>query len=170
MKLNLGSGDQHLEGWTGVDIFKADVQFNLRKFPWPWETGSASEILASHILEHFDRLDGRQFLYQCYRILTPGGAIHLAVPDMDKFIDCQLTRDFSPLKGYEWTDLNHLCGGDDRELFDTNKHKYMYCFASLAWTLESIGFTEVKRRMKPASFDNARHGHLSLYVDAVKNV
>jgi hypothetical protein len=168
MKLNLGSGTQILKGWTGVDIFKAEIQYNLRKFPWPWDAGSASEILASHILEHFTREQGVQFLEECHRILEPYGRLHIAVPDMDKFIDCHLTGDFTPLQGYGWTDLNYLCGGDEREIFDHNKHKYMYCFASLAYTLLDLGFGGIVRRVKPLDFDNPAYAHLSLYVDAVK--
>lgn len=169
LRLNLGNGNQKLAGWTNVDLTgKADIYHDLRLCPWPFDDGSASEILASHVLEHFTRDEGYRFLDECYRILGPNGALHIAVPDMDKFIDAHLSGDFSPLKGYEWTDLNHLMGGDESELFYFNKHRYMYCFASLAYTLLNTGFAGIVRRVKPMDFDNAKHAHLSLYMDAIK--
>lgn len=164
MKLNLGSGTFKLDGWENVDLPEVD----LSVFPWPWADGSADEILASHILEHFDRMTGENFLIQCHRVLVPGGKLHIAVPDMDKFIDCRLAEDFSPLGGYKWTDLNHFMGGDSTEHQQQNLHRYMYCFASLAWILQGTGFKRIEYRNRPAQFDNPKYALISLYVDAVK--
>lgn len=168
MKLNLGAGSHIVPGYMSVDIGgKADKRMNLAERPWPWADGSIDEILASHVLEHFTRDDGREFLFECYRLLPPGGVLHLAVPDMDKFIDCHLAGDFTPLKGYHWTDLNYLMGGDHSETNLLQRHRYMYCRASLGDTLTAVGF-RILPRSGPGALDNHAYAALSLYMDAYK--
>jgi len=164
MRLNLGCADWKLEGWENVDLPGLD----LSVFPWPWKENSIDEILASHVLEHFDKRIGYEFLKECYRILKPGGVLHVAAPDMDKFIDCWRAGDFSPLGGYVWTSLNYLMGGDLSEPRPEWRHQYMYCFASLAWTLERAGFEQIELRNDPLEIDNPEYADFSLYVDAVK--
>lgn len=163
MRLNLGAGEMNLTDWNNVDL--PDVDLSL--FPWPWDNGAVDEILASHVLEHFTRQDGFHFLRECHRILRPGGVLHVAVPDMDKFIDCRLAGDFSPLSGYAWTDLNYFMGGDGSEKRAPYRHRYMYSWASLAWMMTGAGF-DVQRRREPAPFDNLEFRAISLYVDGLK--
>lgn len=167
MKLNLGCGTQILAGWHNVDLKRSDENVDLGKFPWPWPDNSAEDILASHILEHFDREAGRYFLAECWRVLVPGGVLHLAVPDMDLFIDCMLSGDWEPVGDYHWRRLDTLLGGDDTETVQQQKHRYLYCEASLAWTLEQLGFGCVRRR-GPCDFDSKDHAAISLYMDVIK--
>lgn len=167
MKLNLGCGPTCFEGWTGVDLAGADVAHDLAVMPWPFPDNSAAEILASHVLEHFDRETGRAFLAECYRILQPGGVLHIAVPDMDKFITAHLTGNYAPLGGYHWTDLNHFMGGDDSERNLAQRHRYMYSWASLAYTLHLTGYRTFHKR-GPLPIDNAAHAAFSLYASAIK--
>ena len=166
MRLNLGAGEWMLEGWENIDITGPDP-VDLTVHPWPFSDASASEILASHVLEHFDHYQAVIFLDECKRILKPGGTLHIAVPDMDKFIDCLNAGDWTPLAGYQWRDLNHFMGGDGSEPRPEMRHKYMWCWGSLYYPL-SYRFAEVKLRDGPAAFDNPRYAPISLYVDAVK--
>ena len=165
MRLNLGCAKWKLPGWENVDLPEVD----LSVFPWPWDDGSVSEILASHILEHFDRETGFRFLQECGRVLSPGCVLHIAVPDMDKFIDCWLLGDFSPLDGYAWTSLNYLMGGDGSERRQEWRHRYMYSYASLAWTLQNAGLAPHRQFLR-LNIDNPKYSPISLYVDAYKNV
>ena len=168
MKLNLGCGHKKLPGFVNVDLAGSDQDVDLSVFPWPWEDGAVDEIVASHILEHFSKEGGRTFIEECYRVLNGDGILHIAVPDMDKFIQAHLTGDFSPLKGYVWTDLNYLCGGDDTEPRPEQRHKYMYSFESLAYTLDNEGFSTVWYLAFPRDCDNPDYEAISLYVTAVK--
>ncbi len=55
LKLNLGCGRRKLDGYVNIDkspVFAPDVVLDLEALPWPFETGSVSEILAIHVLEH----------------------------------------------------------------------------------------------------------------------
>ena len=165
-RINLGAGGWNLTGWQNIDIAEVD----LSRRPWPWGDNTCSELFASHILEHFTKAEGFLFLLQCWRILEPGGVLHIAVPDMDKFITCRLTGDYSALDGYKWTGLDDLLGGNSGDVSATeyDKHRYMYCEASLAWSLEMAGFEQVSRRMSPGPLDNPKWKAISLYMDAVK--
>jgi predicted SAM-dependent methyltransferase len=168
LRYNLGCGAHRLNGWVNVDIADgADWKFDLGAIPWPIDTSTSDEVLASHILEHFPKMEGIAFLRECYRILKTDGVLHVAVPDMDKFILCKLNGDWSPIGDYFWRDLNHLLGGDERERNLHQRHQYMYNFETLAYILENIGF-EVSRRTKPLNIDTAEYRAISLYLDAVK--
>ena len=162
--LNLGSGQYPLNGWINIDL----PEYDLNRRPWVWADDSIDEINASHILEHFTRNEAYLFLMQCYRVLRPEGWLHLAVPDMDKFIDAHLSNNFVPLAGYKWTDLNHFMGGDESEHREGYRHKYMWCQASLAWTLHLVGFENITRRTIIQDYDTVAHAPITLYMDAVK--
>lgn len=168
LRLNLGAGPEGMPGFTNVDLSaNADIRRDLGVFPWPWDDASVDEILASHILEHFDRRTGVRFLEECRRILKRGGVLHLAVPDMDCFADCIVSGDWGPLGGYHWRSLDHFAGGDDSEPRPEWRHKYIYTFENLKQKLQNAGFEWVVRR-DCGSLDNAQHRAFSLYLDATK--
>lgn len=169
MKLNLGCGKHRLAGFVNVDLTGSDQDVDLSVFPWPWGDGTVDGIVASHVLEHFSKEDGDRFMGEAYRVLGRNGGLHIAVPDMDKFIQAHLTGDFSPLNGYKWIDLNHLCGGDDTEPNPAQRHKYMYNRETLYYMLGQNGFDRYWASNKPDQFiDNPDYKAISLYVEAVK--
>lgn len=100
MKLNLGSGNDPLEGYINVDMLKRDdVQevYNLMNFPYPWPDNVADEIKAIDLIEHLDHytddsslvLEFRRkptimaFIEECHRILKPGGTLYIQTPHWD---------------------------------------------------------------------------------------
>lgn len=167
MRLNLGAGEWQVEGWTAVDIRPdADVRHDLSVFPWPFASASVDAILASHVLEHFTRADAARFLHECARVLTPGGDLHIAVPDLDLFVDCHLSGDFSPLKGYRWTSLDSLMGGGDAENNPAQRHRSVWCYASLKQTLLDCGFRHVRHHAQRIALHNPAYEAISLYVEA----
>ena len=166
-RLNLGAQGYPLNGWESVDLHGAPP-VDLSAFPWPFADGIATAVNASHVLEHFAKETGKQFLAECYRILAINGVLTLAVPDMDKFITARLTANFAPLNGYRWTDLNHLLGGDQTEQREDYKHRYMYSFESLAWALSEAGFRQIEKRPFDETIDNPAYEAISLYMRAIK--
>lgn len=163
VKYNLGAGDQQLPGWENIDI----TEVNLSEFPWPLKTNSADEILASHILEHFEKEDGKKFLAECARVLKTGGKLHVAVPDMDIFINCRNSGDWTPVEDYHWKDFNNFFGGGIQEPRPEMRHYYMYNVETLTALLTAAGFSDVARR-DPLPEDNAAYHAISLYVTGVK--
>jgi len=170
MRLNLGADEIKIEGFVNVDISdKADLKLDLRFFPWPWMRGEVGEIMASHILEQFDKRDGVLFLCECHRILKPGGELHIAVPDMDKFIEARLTNRWEDIIGaYQWRDLNYFMGGDESESRTEWRHRYMYTFESLAFILKNYCNFESVYRREAMPIDSRQHERISLYVTARK--
>lgn len=167
MRLNLGAGAQVLDGFVSVDIEGGHVKHDLSAFPWPVDDAAVGEILASHVLEHFDRHIGRRFLAECWRVLRPGGVLRVAVPDYDIFADCVVAGDWSAVQGYPWIDANHFFGGDAHEKRPHWRHRYAYTFGLLEHILREIGFVLVTRR-GPCELDNPAYHAISLYVDALK--
>jgi len=167
MRLNLGAGEQKIDGWRTVDVGRADVHHNLAVFPWPFDTASAESLLASHVLEHFDKQTGADFLAECCRILKPGGWLRLAVPDLDLFIDCVNDESYERLNGYEHTDLNKLMGGGDGEPNPFMRHHYAYTAESLETAMRRAGFRHVIRA-NFCKLDNPAYMAISLYMQGYK--
>lgn len=81
--LNLGAGNRIVPGAVNHDRVKhrpeIDVVWDLNDLPWPWEDNSFDHVVARAVLEHIAP-DLLQSLNECWRILAPGGTIHIKVP------------------------------------------------------------------------------------------
>lgn len=81
MILNLGCGRMIHPDRTNVDSHDhpgVDVVCDLDTFPWPWADRSVAEVWALHIFEHVEH--PIEFMAECWRILEPGGLLHIEVP------------------------------------------------------------------------------------------
>lgn len=83
MKLNLGCGPGpgQIPGAVNVDIVPmpgVDVVHDLGVAPWPWPDGSAADVAAFQLFEHV--ADPVLFMAECWRVLEPGGRLHITVP------------------------------------------------------------------------------------------
>lgn len=79
--LNLGCGRKQRSDAINVDAIKypgVNEVVDLGHYPWPWRDGCADGIYASHIIEHFP--DQKKFIYECLRVLKPGGFLRLNLP------------------------------------------------------------------------------------------
>ena len=109
--VNLGCGSRHHPTWLNIDRWVPDSSIqghDLRKgIPLPDE--SADVIYHSHVLEHFDRDSGREFLRDCFRVLKPTGVVRVVVPDLEKIVSLYLKALQESVHGsqewmrnYEW--------------------------------------------------------------------
>jgi SAM-dependent methyltransferase len=85
MRLNLGCGNKHMDGWVNVDKFATpavDQVLDLEKFPWPWADDSVDEVLLFHVLEHLGaQTDTYLGIFkELYRVCRDGATILIAVP------------------------------------------------------------------------------------------
>ncbi len=106
MKLNLGCGAVRPKGWINVDsslnaylqklpggkqlakamgmvTYDSDnvTYMNLNK-PWKFNNNSADVVYASHLFEHLSLKSADLFMKESFRVLKPGGAIRIVVPDL----------------------------------------------------------------------------------------
>ena len=109
--LNLGCGNRFHPDWTNVDMVSSSphvVAHNLCEgIPYP--DAHFEVVYHSHVLEHFSRKEGREFLRECVRVLKPGGIIRVAVPDLEHIVrlylnslEQALDEDIQAQHNYEW--------------------------------------------------------------------
>jgi SAM-dependent methyltransferase len=144
VKLNLGSGERPLEGFVNVDALEnlpgvdvvADISQRL-----PFDDGSADLVHASHILEHFSTEDVPRLLHEWRRVLSGGGRLFVAVPDLDVIAHrlVQLRGWFTPPNN-PW--LGAIYGGQKDEY---DFHKTGFTAPWLAGLLNDAGFGAIKR-------------------------
>jgi len=92
MKLNFGSAHDNLGGdWKNVDGLdwdgNTDVIWNMNNFPYPFESGTIEEIRSVENLEHISWKRTHQVLKEFNKLLVPGGALHIQVPDCGKMME-----------------------------------------------------------------------------------
>lgn len=85
IKVNFGSAGYKKTGYINIDwqsIVKPDVEHDLNKFPYPFETSSVDHIEAIHIIEHLDR--PFEVMREFHRILKPNGTLMIKVPHFSR--------------------------------------------------------------------------------------
>lgn len=150
VKLDLGAGENPREGFESVDKLapNAKHKLDLLRFPWPWADSSVDELHCSHFIEHIPMeyvptgldyvktSDGltmpverahagkdllEAFFDECYRILKPGGKMHVIWPDCKNERAFQdpthrrfIPRAFLYYLSKSWREQNNLshCHGD----------------------------------------------------------
>jgi predicted SAM-dependent methyltransferase len=128
-KLHIG-GKQQAEGWEilnanpGPNVDHVCNAINLDIF----DSDTFSDVYASHVLEHFDYMaDLNIALKEWNRVLTPGGTIHISVPDLDVLATMLTQKDI-----YNGTERFHIM----RMLF--GGHIDQYDFHQVGLNLEFL--------------------------------
>jgi len=109
--LNLGCGDRFHRGWTNIDFAAKPpnvIGHDLRTC-LPFNDESFDVVYHSHVLEHFSAIEGERLLCECLRVLTPGGLLRVAVPDLENIartylhqLEAVLSGDKSSEANYDW--------------------------------------------------------------------
>ncbi|MFA6958635.1 MAG: methyltransferase domain-containing protein [Thermoanaerobaculia bacterium] len=136
-------------------------------------------LYTSHMLEHLDRSEAREFIAEAIRVLRPGGMIRVAVPDLnrllasyastgdaDAFVAATLLAIDKP-RAF-WQRVRLL-------IFGPRNHLWAYDSRSLCKLLTEHGFVEATTRPpgttgipQPGSLDLHEREGESLYVEAAK--
>lgn len=145
-RLNVGSGDFPLAGWTNIDETRhSGVDLVLRVPPIPFAADSVGDIYCGHFLEHLDRDDARVFLGECYRVLVPGGRLGVLVPDMAEIFRRYVADEPAPIEYPAGThrdlrDLDHMYEAVIRSTMQPSQHRWGYDLVTLRRALERAGF------------------------------
>jgi len=158
---------------------RGSVRFANAATRIPCATGSVAAVYSSHMIEHLDRAEARAFLADVMRVLSPGGVVRIAAPDLslqvqgyvangdaDEFvasIHMGLSRP-SGLRGWtRWT------------LVGPRHHLWMYDGESLTRLLREAGFRDAAvirpgstRIAEPGQLDLTERATESVYVEAVR--
>lgn len=125
VRLNIGCGERHIEGYESIDI-KTGV--DARKLPHA--DGSVDEVYASHLLEHFDYEEVPKVLAEWVRVLRPGGLLRVSVPDVEKFC-----KERNQINSFQWDRI--ILGGhsdaNDRHgsVYDAHKLRQILGMAGI---------------------------------------
>lgn len=94
----------------------------------PFASASTEYVYCSHLIEHFPPAEGRQLLQELFRVLRPGGVLHLTVPSL------------------EWACLNLGLGPEPMKVLyggqkdESDFHKWGYTAETLLDVLVDVGF------------------------------
>lgn len=161
LKLNIGAGDQKLEGYKSVDLYAANADYKLdaRRLT-SIQDESVDEILTVHMLEHISPYEVYSLLKEWRRVLKPNGKLVIEVPDMQA-----MCKEFtSGNLGTRYHMLNCIYGTGDWGKPSYTPHVWGWEYEMLLIHLFKSGFRHIER--KPAQFP---HMSPNLRVEAIKS-
>ena len=171
MKLNLGCGDNLIQGFYNVDKYDQAADFVCAIQDLEFESDSIEEIVMYQVLEHTLWHELTEIMDNCYRMLAPGGKITIEVPDMEVIakgiLEDGMTR--------EWQD--NIYGGYHRP-WDVNRypdalfhqgsvHYQGFTFAKLHDALYDAGFGMIHKNSMAEKHPNYKYEE-NLSVTAIK--
>lgn len=145
MRLNIGAGKRRLPGYTGVDVVQRDsVDIVAEAHAIPLPDGCADEVLAVHLLEHVFEWQAPDLLREWHRLLKPGGALVLEMPDILKA--CRNLLEQRRIGKH--VDQAHMWAiyGDQTLNDPLMMHKAGWWFDRLKPVVEGVGFVDVVER------------------------
>jgi len=185
IKLNLGSYmDMFSYGWKNIDILplhsnaehlgcrftQYDISLKIRE-----KDSSVECVVASHIMEHLDRKQGKKVVNEVFRVLRPGGTFRVATPDLRKI--CSKYADGS-IGDFGIFDKNVRDAEDDAQrlwLVSMAGHRTVYDAVALTNLLENAGFIDIHiSEFNSSKSDIIRnqtydlHPEVSIYIEATK--
>jgi predicted SAM-dependent methyltransferase len=180
LRLNVGAGANHLEGWVGLDLRPERPALGMDATrPWPVANGSAVAVNSEHLVEHL-MVDGvRTYFAEAHRVLRPGGVIRTSTPNLRGLFELLVEADPASLATHRAHGYRAATHGDIvNNYFYSWDHRRIYDFETLRHLLREAGFADVEE----TSFGRSRHPVLDgidrhdpdglvrsvLWVDAVK--
>lgn len=86
-RLQIGSGQNSLEGWFNTDYFQRDRIYFLdatKHLPFP--SSSFQYVFSEHHIEHIHYNDAKLLFQEAFRILKPGGIIRICTPNLSEYL------------------------------------------------------------------------------------
>jgi len=139
LKLNLGCGSYHMEGWVNIDQLESvNPDLLADAMDLPYEANSVDEIYCGHLVEHLSWDEGQGALRHWLDILKPGGKIRVVVPDFDilakRYLDNPRSEKLKVLNNYFIYSY-----------VQESPHRYFYSAGLLKEAMEMAGFKRVER-------------------------
>lgn len=149
IKLHLGCGKIHIDGFVNIDVDNypsVDIVDDVRYLK-SFKENTVDLIYACNVLEHLGRWKYMPALRRWYTLLKEGGILRVSVPNFESLCEYYLeTRDLVSL-------YSALYAGQDTPL---NYHYWCWDFETLKQDLESVGFKNI------AKYDRNKTEHASV--------
>jgi predicted SAM-dependent methyltransferase len=140
MKLEVAAGDRPTPGYVHHDarpLPDIEIVADMWDLPNHLEEGCCEELRATHILEHFSHTDTMGVLLIWHRLLCPGGALHIEVPNL-----AWQAHEILRLHEFEHqAEIVRLMYGDQD--YEGNLHKTGFTESLLRGHLASAHFGEI---------------------------
>lgn len=174
-RLNLGSGQYNLPGFTNVDealSTPADAHVHVPPLRLA-KDDSVEEIYCGHLLEHLPPTEADELLRECFRALRPGGRLGVVVPDTRWVLEHHLLQDGTRVEVPQgvWWDLDDLDAVNAVFLYSTiqdSPHRWSYNATTLRRALERAGFQVTGEIDRWRDERASSHNPWSLGYDAIK--
>ena len=144
LKIHLGCGPDHREGWLNVDVnpdLRPDMVSRADSLP-TLADGCAEAIECCHLFEHLTITEARAALREWRRLLTPGGELRLELPDFAQCVRLIGTDvdgwDLGMIGLYGYPPAIDVEGAPQL-------HKWGWTPESLRAELEAAGFVDVRQ-------------------------
>lgn len=172
LKVVIGSGDRHIEGWISTDIDTLNI-LDRRDWDSLFRKNSISNILSEHVLEHLTRDEVKRTLSLCYEYLKVGGKIRIAVPDAyrrdEKYVKWVLPPKDGHKTYWNYKELKNVMEETGfkvelLEYFDENEE-----FRFVNWDEKDGIIFRSKKYDKRENFKRGDLCYTSLIVDGIKS-
>lgn len=161
-KLQIGCGDNILEGWLNTDLNslkKLNVAHLDAGKTFPFADNTFDFIFSEHIFEHLTFEQGLIMLSESYRTLKTGGFFRIAVPDLDFLAKLYLYKSFPIHTEYIQWSANTFCANISKHIQDPNLlsvyvinnffkdwgHQIIHNHETLSDLLLRSGFEEIRK-------------------------
>jgi predicted SAM-dependent methyltransferase len=168
-KLEIGPGRNRLgPDWDTMDCYPGSnisIVWNLLRLPYPIDDDTYDLIYMSHVLEHIPWTHTHETLKEIHRILKPGGAFEVHVPDFAKLVQGyqqpSLARMLDPHyvdEPMKWLNYRIYARGT------VGGHKACFDSDYLRKCLEEAGFTAINPMSKVRGVS---HGWINLGMSCI---
>jgi len=146
MKLHLGCGERHLDGYLNIDYPSAEHTVQTKSVAdqfaditaIKYESDTIDEVRLHHVFEHFSRAQACALVAAWHGWLKAGGVLHLEVPNFRRTALAILSP-FVPFKE-KMVGIRHIFGSQEARWA---VHLDGYCPARLKKLLTAFGFEVV---------------------------
>lgn len=156
--LNLGCGDAIFpKPWENLDIRPLEGVDHIGEiYPLEFEDNTFDIVYASHLLEHFKRVDTQKIVSEWVRVVKPGGLLRISVPSLPNLIKIyEDTGDIEQVMG-------PLMGG---QTYDQNFHYMAFDKENLTSIMEEAGLIAIH----PWDFRRTSHTKIWDFSQAITN-
>lgn len=149
VRLHLGCGPYHLDGWINIDSQPYEGVDRVLDVTAGLPFDDVSRIFAEHFIEHLAYVDALALMRECRRVLRDDGVLRLTTPNLAWVWATHYRDVLTPREEIL------ACFGINRA-FRGWGHQFLYNFGTLRATLLDAGFAEVV----PCAYGESAHADL----------